>query len=340
MNIFNSEIIDSFKENLLNAKKISIIGHKNVDADCLGASLAVATFFKKKKCDVKIIIPDKIPDFFSWLNLEDVLVFKQSKEIVDDFISQSEVVFMLDFGSLKRIDKLAEFVENSKALKINIDHHREPEKIADYSFVDINSSSASELVYDFLKIIDETNIDKEIAEYAFLGIVSDTGSFKYDSANSKTFSIAAELMNYKIDKNKIISGLFNNFSYNRLRLLGNSILNRIKYIPEKSSAYMYLTKEDKKEFDYKTGDHENFVNYPLSIDGVEFSMLFFDDFDGVKISLRSVGEFDVNKIARKYFNGGGHKNASGGRSNSNLKQTIEFFEKNIDEIIKTAKESY
>lgn len=337
MNIFNLEIIDSFKENLLNAKTISIIGHKNIDADCLGASLAVATFFKKRNCEVKIIIPDKIPDFFCWLNLEDVIIYNQSKDKVADYLSLSEVIFMLDFGSLKRIDKLAVPVEKSNALKINIDHHREPENIADYSFVDINSSSASELVYEFLKIIDDNNIDKQIAEFIFLGIVSDTGSFKYDSANSKTFSIAAELMNYNIDKNKIISGLFNNFSFDRLKLLGNSILNRIKYFPEKSMAYMYLTKQDKKDFNYKTGDHENFVNYPLSIDGVEFSVLFFDDFDGVKISLRSVDQFDVNKVARKYFNGGGHINASGGRSSLNLEQTIDFFEKNIDQIILTAK---
>ena len=337
MNVLDSDIIDAFKDTLLKAKKIAIIGHKNIDADCLGASLAVSKFFSKLGCQTKIIVPDAIAELFAWLHLQDIMIYNEAPWDAVSFINDSDVIFMLDFSDFGRIDDLADVIEVAKALKINIDHHREPKEIADFGFVDFNRSSASELVYEFLKIIDEKNIDKEIAEAVFMGIVSDTGSFKYDSANSETFLVAAELLKFDIDKSKIISGLFNNFTYDRLKLLGHSILNRIIYMPQKSAAFMYISNEDKQKYNYKDGDQENFVNMPLSINGVEFSALIFEAEDQVRISLRSVGDFDVNKVARRFFNGGGHKNASGGRSDLSFSQTVSFFEKNIDLIIETAK---
>lgn len=338
MDVFDIDIIDAFKDTLLKAKKIAIIGHKNVDGDCLGASLAVSSFFKKMNCETKIIIPNEIPDSLKWLNLENIIIHDQSPWDTVDYISSCDVVFMLDFSDLKRIDDLADVVEVADALKINIDHHREPKEIADFAFVDFNRSSASELVFEFLNIIDDNLMDKDIAENIFLGMVSDTGSFKYDSADSKTFFVASELLKYNIDKSKIINGLYNNFTFDRLKLMGYAIQNRIVYYSEKSLAYMYLTIEDQKKFNYKYGDHENFVNWPLSIEGVEFSALFFETEEKIRISLRSVGNFDVNKIARRFFNGGGHKNASGGSSEISLNETIDFFEKNIDEILKIAKD--
>jgi len=338
MNLFDIDIIDAFKNTLLEAKKITIVGHKNIDGDCLGSALAVSSFFKKLNCETKIILPNEVPSSLHWLNLENIIIHNQAPWDTVDYISDSDVIFMLDFSDLKRIDDLADVVEVANGLKINIDHHREPKEIADFAFVDYNRSSASELVFEFLNIIDNKLMDKEIAENIFLGMVSDTGSFKYDSADSKTFSIASELLKYNIDKSKIINGLYNNFTFDRLKLLGHAIQNRIVYYSEKSLAYMYLTLEDQKKYNYKYGDHENFVNWPLSIDGVEFSVLFFESEEKIRISLRSVGDFDVNKIARRFFNGGGHKNASGGSSESSLNDTINFFEKNIEEILKTAKD--
>ncbi len=338
MNIFDPDIIEAFKDTLLKAEKIAVIGHKNVDADCLGASLAVSRFFDKLGCQSKIIIPDAVPELFGWLDLPDILIYEQAPWDAVSFINDSDVIFMLDFSDFGRINELSDIVEVTKGLKINIDHHREPKEIADFAFVDYNRSSASELVYEFLKIVDEKNIDKEIAEAIFMGIVSDTGSFKYDSANSETFLVAAELLRFDIDKSKIISGLYNNYTFDRLKLLGYSIQNRIIYLPEKSTAFMYLSNEDKQKYNYKEGDQENFVNTPLSIKGILFSALILETEDDIKISLRSIGDFDVNKVARRFFNGGGHKNASGGRSDLPLKETVDFFQQNIDQIIEIATE--
>lgn len=334
MEIFETEIMDAFRVKLENAQKISIIGHKNVDADCLGASMALQRFFTKKNVETKIIIPDEIPAFLNWLPYKDfTFVYNHSQNEVRSFLNESDFIFMVDFSNLRRIGDLEGVVEKIKVVKINIDHHREPQNIADFSFVEPERSSASELVFDFLKKIDKVNIDKQIAEYVFMGITSDTGNFAYSSAGSKTFSVASELLSFDIDKTKIINGLYNNHSYNRMKLMGYILANKMFYKSEKHFAYMVLSLEDQKKFEYKPGDHENFVNFPLSISDVNFAVLMFEQEDTVKISLRSIGNLNVNKISKKYFDGGGHLNAAGGRSDQNLEDTIAFFENNIDQIL-------
>ncbi len=334
-NIFDADIIDAFRPTLENAKKITIIGHKNADGDCLGSTLALSAFFENKGVEAKIIIPNEIPEFYSWLDgIDKILIYNQLPWEAVDFVSTSDVIFMTDFNSFKRIDDLADSVQVASALKIVIDHHKEPEDIADFMFVDDTSSSASELVYEFLKILDVKGIDKRVAEYIFMGVVSDTGSFKYDSANSKTFAIASELLGYDIDKSKIIRGLYASFSYHRLRLLGFALNERTVYLGDAQVAYMYLSNTDKEKYSYKQGDHEDFVNFPLSISGVNISVLFIETDDVIRVSLRSRGDYDVNKVARELYNGGGHKNAAGGKSYLSLKETVDFFEKNIEKIIK------
>jgi phosphoesterase RecJ-like protein len=335
--IFDLDIIDAIRPTIDNANEIIIIGHKNPDGDCLGSALGLANFFENKQKKVKIIVPNEIPEFFSWLKgINDILIYNQSPWEAVNYISSADIIFMLDFNSFSRIDDIADSVQVSNSLKIVIDHHQEPEAIADFSFIDHQSSSAAELVYKFMKIIDKNSINKVSAEFIFAGIVSDTGSFKYDSANTETFAIASELLKYNIDKSFIIRGLYANYSFNRLQLLGFALSQRTEFLEDQNVAFMYLSEADKTKFNYKHGDHEDFVNWPLAISGVNISALFIEVEEVVRISLRSRGNYDVNKVARKYFNGGGHKNAAGGKSFLSLNQTVNFFKENIHNIINTA----
>jgi len=336
MSVFDIDLINAFTDTLKNAKNIVIIGHKNIDGDCLGASLAVSEFFKRKNIKTKVIIPNEIPNFFNWIdNLNDILIYEQSPWEAVNYISEADVIFMLDFSDFSRIDDLSDSLQVAKGLKIVIDHHQEPKEIGDFMFVDPLSSSAAELVYDFLKIIDTKNINKDIAEFIYMGIASDTGNFMYDSATSKTFATVSELLAHKIDKSKIVNGLFNNYPISRLKFIGYLLNNKLNFIEKNNFAYISISLDEKEKFNYKPGDLENLVNMPLSLAKVKFSILFTEYEDGVRMSLRSKGDFDVNKIARRLFAGGGHKNAAGGRINVSINQIDEFLKNNIDEIVKT-----
>ncbi|MBN2663407.1 MAG: bifunctional oligoribonuclease/PAP phosphatase NrnA [Bacteroidales bacterium] len=335
MSVFDLDIINAFTDTLGNAKNIVVIGHKNIDGDSLGASLAVSKFFKRKNIQTKVIVPNQVPLFFNWVDdFNDILIYEKSPWTAVDYITDADVIFMIDFSDFSRIDDLADSVEVSKALKIVIDHHREPKEIADFMFVDTNSSSAAELVYDFLKIIDNSNINKDVAEYIYMGIASDTGNFMYDSVTSKTFATVSELLSHDINKSKIVSGLFNNFPISRLKFIGYLLHKKLTFVEKYQTAYITISLKEKEQYGYKSGDLENLVNMPLSLAEVKFSILFTENDDGVHLSLRSKGNFDVSNIARVFFNGGGHKNAAGGRTSVLISQIPDFLDKNIDEIFR------
>ncbi len=335
--IFDPDIIDAFKDTIEQSKKITIISHKNADADTLGCSLALSAFFNNKNIENTVIVPNALPDYFDWISgIDKVMIYESQPWDAVSVVQESDVIFMVDFNEWSRIDSLADSVQVAKALKIVIDHHPEPQSIADFMFVDSKSSSAAQLVYQFMKIFDSNAIDKTVAEHIFMGITSDTGSFKFASVTAETFEIAAELIKYGIDKDKIINGLYNNFSINRLRLFGYVMANETYHFPDKGLTYMVLPKHIKDKYSYKKGDHENLVNWALSIKGTRFAVIFVEADDIVKISLRSIGDFDVSKIGKKLYYGGGHKNASGGKSLSPLNETVDYFVKNIDKIIELA----
>lgn len=339
MSVFDIDIINAFTDTLENAKKIVVIGHKNIDGDSLGASLAVSKFFKNKNKRTKVIVPDEIPRFFNWIDdLKDILIYEQAPWDAVDLISEADVIFMIDFSDFGRIDDLADSIQVADALKIVIDHHREPKEIADFMFVDTSSSSAAELVFDFLKIIDNDAINKEVAEYIYMGIASDTGNFMYDSVSSKTFATVSELLSHNIAKSKIVNGLFNNYPTSRLKFIGYLLHKNLNFIKNHKAAFITVSLNEKKQYDYKPGDLENLVNMPLSLAEVKFSILFTEYEDVVRLSLRSKGSFDVNKIARKFFSGGGHKNAAGGQINIPISEIHHYLEKNIDQIMKTGNE--
>ncbi len=338
MSIFEDKTIDEIRNIIENNKKISVVGHKNTDPDCLGSAMALKYFFANKGIDVQIIIPNEIAEYLNWI-FEDtkIWIYKTEKQECDKILEESDLIFIVDLSSYNRIDKVEKKLKELDTLKINIDHHRNPENLANYNFVDFHRASAAELVYEFLRKLDKNCIDKNVAESIYLGMISDNGNFKYPNVNTESFKIAAELLAYNIDRTRIVNNLYNNYSYNRLRLLGHLLKERMVFMPENRAAYLYLSLDDQKDFSYKLGDYKDFVNFPLTIAEVDFSMMIIEETDLIKISLRSLGDFDVNKIARKFFNGGGHKNAAGGRLRRSMDKTLEFINSNFDKIMETGK---
>lgn len=313
---------------LKSCKNIIITTHKNPDGDAIGSSLALYHYYKKKRINVNVIVPNQYPDFLSWLpGNDDIIVFENQKKLAADLLSKADIIFCLDYNSLGRIGKLSELLENNNAVKILIDHHLKPVyEEFDYAFSDVKRSSTCELIYDFIENSGDIEfLDKNIAESLYVGIITDTGSFSYSCNNSRLYIIVAELVKQGIDCALIHNFVYNSFSYSRLKMLGFSLYERLKLLPEYHTAYIYLSKSDFDKFDFQNGDTEGIVNYPLSIKGIYFSV-FFTEKDGyVKMSLRSKGNFQVNEFVRDNFKGGGHKNASGGESSLSMEDTVSKF---------------
>ncbi len=323
----SENLIKSISTEIDNAKNIVITGHTNPDGDAVGASLALYHVLKKSIANVRVIMPNGIPRFLRWLpNCEEIIFYEHNEEKCSDLIKNADIIFSLDYNELSRLEEMGENLKNSKAKKIIIDHHPSPSNFADYIISDTSVSSASELIFEFIYMINkESHIDINVAESIFTGILTDTGAFSFNSSEHRTFEIVGELLKYGINKNEIISNVYSNFSEDRMRLQGFVLSKKMKVFHEHSSAYISLTKDDISNFKFAMADTDGFVNLPLSIKGIKFTVFFFEKTKYIKLSLRSRGDFDVNKFARKHFNGGGHKNAAGGKSYMTMEETIEKF---------------
>jgi len=325
------------KEILLNlekANKILITGHINPDGDCLGSSLAVYNYLLSKNKEINILMPNDFPDFLKWLpNSSNVHVFSEDNKQQIQVINEAELIFCLDYNELKRIGNVAKFVEKSSAYKIMIDHHPSPQYFCNVTISDTKASSASELVYYFLKQIDYNTINPQVGECVFTGIIMDTGNFQHNSSNPETFETVAELLKIGINKDLIINNLFRNSSENKLRLMGHLLNKKMYIMKDHKTAYIYFTKEEQEFYNYQIGDTESFVNLPLQISNINLSVFFMESDNYIKISFRSKDDFDVNLFARKYFNGGGHKNAAGGKSYKSMNSTIVEFENIIEKLV-------
>ena len=307
--------------------KIVITTHLNPDGDALGSTLALSMALKKMGHDVYPIVPNEYPDFLQWLpGNEDVIDFYKKKEFASSIILSADIIFFLDHNESKRGGDMNEILTASKAVKIMIDHHPNPQMSVDFQLSFTEASSTCELIFEFITAIDGLRfMDKAIAECIYTGILTDTGCFNYNSSRKRTFEIAAQLLSYDIPKDDIFSRIYNNFSAQRMRLLGYCLNEKMVVLPELNTAYIALTLEEQKRFDFATGDSEGFVNYPLSIKGIYFTALFIEHKDKVKISFRSRGKFPSNLFSERHFSGGGHLNAAGGESKFSLDKTIQKF---------------
>lgn len=320
--------IEEIKGLLSVPQSITILTHRNPDGDALGSSLALKHFLVNYNHVVKVILPSEYPTNFAYLKgVDDCLVYDLARDTALNAIKSADIIFCLDFNALDRIDKMGLEVEESRAKKILIDHHLDPEPFADYIFSDTSASSTCELVHKFIYDLNgEKFIDDSIGEALFTGIITDTGSFKY-STNAKTYRVAADLKEKGVDDYTLQDNIFNTFTEKQLRLLGHSLANRLEVIPEYSAGIIALTKKDYLDFDIQRGDTEGIVNYILMLDGIKVAAFIREQPTIVKLSLRSKGDISVQEMARNHFNGGGHKNASGGAAYAKLNDIVERFKK-------------
>ena len=309
---------------------IVITTHHKPDADALGSSLALYHYLVKLGKKVTVVTPTDYPVNLHWMPGNDTVInFEAEAEKAASLVEAADLIFCLDFNDLSRINDLGLLVEKSDAKTIMIDHHRDPSGFDDYRFWTIETSSTSELIYDFIKSNDGAElIDTDIASCMYAGIIADTGSFRYSSTTSHTHRIAAELVDLGVDSAKIHALLLDNFSLNRYRLMGYVLYKKLTVYPELKTALVSLTQEELMKFNIQTGDTEGFVNFGLGIKGIVFSALIIDRSVMVKMSFRSQGRFPCNEFANAHFNGGGHLNAAGGSSKESLETVLEKF-KNV-----------
>lgn len=330
--IIDQANIDLFGEWLKETEKIVIVTHVSPDGDAMGSSLGLYHFLISQNKTVNIIVPNAFPEFLKWMpGAKNITLYDQNKESADKLIADADMICCLDFNGLKRIEEVGNAVKEAKARKVMVDHHPFPDDFCSIVMSHPEISSTSELVFRLISRLgyfDE--ITKEGAECIYTGMMTDTGSFTYNSNSQEIYFIISQLISKGIDKDDINRNVYNTYSESRLRLMGYVLHSKMKVYPECHAAMISLTQDELKEFNYVKGDSEGFVNIPLSIKDVKFSVFFREDTDMIKVSLRSVGEFPCNQFASEFFNGGGHLNASGGEFYGTMQQATEIFEQALE----------
>lgn len=322
--------LEGLKDFLSKPRKIVITTHSRPDADALGSSLGLMLFLKKLNHDAVVITPTDYPDFLKWMKGNDeVMIYgDNTKSQCHSLIENADLIFCLDYSSLKRIDNLEDPVGNSQAPKVLIDHHLDPQDFAKYILWSTQAAATAELIYEFIATVGDIDlIDKDIAECLYAGINTDTGSFRHPNVTKNVFDVSADLVAKGAETSKVAKLIYDTNSESRLRLLGYCLSENLKVLPEYNTAYFALSEEVLKKFNAQQGDTEGLVNYALSMEGITLAALIKESDGMVKMSFRSVGDFSVNEFARNHFSGGGHKNAAGGKSDSSLQDTISKFEK-------------
>ncbi|MBB4807629.1 phosphoesterase RecJ-like protein [Chryseobacterium defluvii] len=313
--------------------RIVILTHYNPDGDAIGSSLGLKHYLQAKGIHADVIVPNDFPKFLKWMpEAKKAIIGEYKRKVAFDLINEADVIFCLDFNSSARIGLLGDWLVRARAKKILIDHHQQPEEF-DYVYSDTVIPATSQMIYHFIEAMDDEKlVNKDMAECLYTGIMTDTGGFRFRSTSATTHRIIANLIEKGADPSLITSNTWDTNTVSRLHLLA-LILGRIEVV--NNVAVLYLTRDELKEYGFQKGDTEGFVNYGLSIVGVKMSAFFMEDLyeDFIKISFRSKDDVDVNQFSRKYFNGGGHINAAGGKSYESLQGTIETFRARVEEFV-------
>ena len=331
----NEKDIQAIKELLASPKKIAIIPHRSPDGDAMGSTLGLYHFLLKMNHQPVVIAPNDFPNFLAWMPASDsVLVYENDRVATTQILQEAEMVFTLDFNALHRTGEMEQVLNKLAVPMIMIDHHQLPDTYATFTYSDTTFGSTCEMIYNFIVFLNQKSlIDKTIATCLYTGILTDSGGFRFPKTTGTTHRIVADFIDLGVENTEIPNLLFDNNSYDRLQLLGRALQN-MKVITEHKTSYITLSQKELDEFNYVKGDTEGIVNYGLTIKGIIFAAIFIEHRDEniIKISFRSQGDFDVNQFAREHFQGGGHTNAAGGKSNLSLADTITKFEKLLLEI--------
>jgi len=315
-------------------KKIVITTHQKPDGDAMGSSLGLYHFLLPFGHQIQVISPTNWANFLDWMPaVKTVIDYEKETSKADNIINEADWIFCLDFNTMSRTKKMEEVLLKSKAEKILIDHHQQPQtEVFRYGVSDTTKSSTSEMIYDFINASGHNaQINNDIAQCLYAGVMTDTGSFRFPSTSASVHIMVADLITKGLHHSVIHENLFDNFSENRLRFIGNTLLNRMQVFYEYNTALISITQQDLIKYDIKTGDTEGLVNYPLSIEGIKLAAIIIDRGEERKCSFRSKGSFDANTFARKYFNGGGHYNAAGGQTKDTLETAVSNFIKAMHE---------
>ena len=334
---------EALKSFLEKPKNIVVVGHRNPDGDAMGSTLALKHYLDKKGHNATVVVPNEYPEFLHWLpGSETTYRFDWQNSQSQRAINNSDIIFLLDFNALHRVgsdmQNTLEKYPNDFAM---IDHHQQPDDVK-YMYSDVEICSTCQMVYQFIEMNNDLElIDADIATCLYTGIMTDTGSFRFRSTTSKTHRIIADLIDKGAENDKIHNNVYDGNSYNRLLLLGQALSN-LQILPSYKTAYITLTDAEKKRFDFKKGDTEGVVNYALSLKGIIFAAIFIEDKEQgiIKISFRSKGSFSVNQFSRNHFNGGGHDNAAGGKSDLSMEKTVTKFTSLLSEYQKELQTSY
>lgn len=330
------EDIQAIEQLLATPKKIAIIPHRGPDGDAMGSTLGLYHFLLKNNHQPVVVSPNEFPDFLAWMpGSETVKIFEKDKKNCTQILEEAEIVFTLDFNALHRVGEMEKVLENLTVPFVMIDHHQSPDDYATVTYSDTAFGSTCEMLYHFISFLGKkSDIDKTIGTCIYTGILTDSGSFRFPKTTGTTHRIIADLIDLGVENSEIPALLYDNSSYDRLQLLGRALQN-MKIFPEHKTTYTTLTQAELDQFNHIKGDTEGIVNYGLSVKGIVFTAIFIENTEEkiIKISLRSQGDFDVNLFAREHFNGGGHRNAAGGKSETSMQETVQKFEDLVSKLI-------
>ncbi len=322
----NSDERTRFLGWLDNDPAIVITFHQNPDGDAYGSALGLKFFLENCGLGrVTLVSPTEPGEYLKWMpGAGEVKVWQEG--VTNPLVAGADLIFCLDFSSASRLKDMKEAVLNASAPKVIVDHHEEPESFGDLYYWDVKASSACELIYSLITDLGKTDcIDLRAATCLYTGLLTDTGSFRFNSTTPQVHRIVAALLEKGVNPSEVHRSLFDNNPVEKLQFLGYILSNKLIFLPDYRVAYMSVSEEELKRFNSRSGDTEGLVNYGLSIEHAVMSVLFTERDGQIRISFRSVHDLSVADFARKHFNGGGHKNAAGGRSQLSLNETVEKF---------------
>ena len=332
IDILNADQLAQLNQLISTAQTVLITCHKSPDGDAIGSSLGWAEYLRSLGKDPTVIVPDQYPDFLKWMpNTEKIVRYDKHKEKCDMLFKIADLVFCLDYNTPSRVDEMESSLVNTKAPRVLIDHHLDPNVPTVLTISQPEASSTSELIFRIVwQLGGFEQVSKQFAVPIYCGMMTDTGGFLYNSTRPEIYFIISELLTKNIDKDKIYRNVYHNYSEDRIRMMGYVMYEKLVYMPEFHAAFYTLTKEEQKRFRFIKGDAEGMVNIPQQIKGLKLSISLREDSDKpnlIWVSLRSVDDFPCNKMAEEFFNGGGHLNASGGRVNGTMQDAVETVKK-------------